>query len=61
MSKPFNNIHKALWRKFVSVCGRHLLSMNFPLTNWEGYYAYSSRVEEIMPTYRCKNPPTIEE
>jgi len=71
--------------KICSVCGGHLISINFPLTNWEGYYAYSSRMgspyihqfssyklggisclllkdgKEIMPTCRCKNPPTIEE
>jgi hypothetical protein len=23
-----------------SVCGGHLISMNFPLRNWEGYYVY---------------------
>jgi len=30
--------------KIGSVCGRHLIFMNFPPKNWEGYYAYSSRV-----------------
>jgi hypothetical protein len=57
--------------KFV-VCGGHLISINFPPRNWEGYYAYLSRMggklcllvedgREIMPTCRCKNPLTIEE
>jgi hypothetical protein len=27
-----------------SGCGRHLISINFPHKNWEGYYAYSSRM-----------------
>jgi hypothetical protein len=32
-----------------SVCGGHLLSINFPPRNEIG--------RDIMPTYRCKNPP----
>ncbi len=50
----------------------HPISMNFPPRNWEGSYAYSSRVggnlclllkdeRKLMPTCRCKNPLTIEE
>jgi hypothetical protein len=31
--------------KICNVCEGHLISMNFSPTNWEGYYAYSSRVE----------------
>jgi hypothetical protein len=27
-----------------SVCGGHLISIIFPPRNWEGYYAYSSRM-----------------
>jgi len=30
--------------KICNVCGGHFTSMNFPPRNWEGYYAYSSRV-----------------
>jgi hypothetical protein len=30
-------------KKICSVCGWHLIiSINLPLRNWEGYYAYSS-------------------
>jgi hypothetical protein len=25
--------------KIYNVCGGHFISMNFPLRNWEGYYA----------------------
>jgi hypothetical protein len=46
--------------KIGSECGRHLIFMNFPPRNWEGDYAYSSRVLwEIIP-YIGKNPLTIE-
>jgi hypothetical protein len=31
------------WKNFV-VCGGHLISINLPPRNWEGYYAYSSRM-----------------
>jgi hypothetical protein len=30
--------------KNCSVCGGHLISMNFPPRNWKEYYAYSSRL-----------------
>jgi hypothetical protein len=30
--------------KICSVCGRHHISINFSRRNWEGYYAYSSRI-----------------
>jgi hypothetical protein len=30
--------------KICSVFGRHLISINFLLRRWEGYYAYSSIV-----------------
>ncbi len=50
-------------KKFCSVCGGYFISINFPPKNCKGYYAYSSRVRgrKIMPIYRCKNPPTIQE
>jgi hypothetical protein len=55
-------------KKICSVCGGHLISMNFPPRNWEGYYAYSSRVGEklcllvgvrtlTLLRSRHKNPP----
>jgi hypothetical protein len=31
-------------QKASSVCGGHLISINFPLGNWEVYYVYSSRM-----------------
>jgi hypothetical protein len=31
-------------KKNCSVFGRHFISMNFIPRNWEGYYAYSSKV-----------------
>jgi hypothetical protein len=38
--------------KICSVCGGHLISMNFPLRNCEGDYVYSSRAggREPAPT-----------
>jgi hypothetical protein len=30
--------------KICNLCGGYLISMNFLSRNWEGYYAYSSRV-----------------
>jgi hypothetical protein len=30
--------------KICSVCGGHLISINLPPRNWEGYYTYSSRM-----------------
>jgi hypothetical protein len=30
--------------KICSVCGGHLIFINLPPRNWEGYYAYSSRM-----------------
>jgi hypothetical protein len=58
-------------RKICSVCGGHLISINFPPRNWEGYYAYLSRMGgnlcllvgvRTLPllSYRHKNPPTTE-
>jgi hypothetical protein len=55
-------------KKISSVCGGHLISMIFPLRNWEGYYAYSSRMRGklclligVRPLSllwsRHKNPP----
>jgi len=35
-------------KKICSVCGGHIISMNFPPRNCEGYYAYSSRVGEKL-------------
>jgi len=46
---------KCLLRKILEVftysigenfvmCGQHLISINCPPRNWEGYYAYSSRM-----------------
>jgi hypothetical protein len=32
--------------KICSVFEGHIISINFPPRNWEGYYAYSSRLEE---------------
>jgi hypothetical protein len=57
-------------KKICSVCGGHFISMNFPPRDWEGYSAYSPRVQEIqclllkgrreiMPTYRCKTVPLL--
>ncbi len=53
--------------KTCSVCGAHLIFMNFPPRNWEGNYAYSSRVGgklclligvRTLPLLsRHKNPP----
>ncbi len=54
--------------KFCSVCGGQLIFMNFPPRNWEGYYAYSSKVGgklwlligvRTLPLLRSmhKNPP----
>jgi hypothetical protein len=48
--------------KICSGCGGHLISMNFPLRNWEGYYAYFSKVLVGVRTLsllrsRHKNPP----
>jgi hypothetical protein len=37
--------------KIHSSCEGHLISMNFPLRNWEGYYAYSKVGEKIMPIF----------
>jgi hypothetical protein len=34
--------------KLCCVCGRHLISINFPTRNWEGYYAYSLRMERTL-------------
>jgi len=54
--------------KICSVCGGHLISMNFSPRNWEGYYIYSSRMGrklcllvgvKTLPLLRDrhKNPP----
>jgi len=40
---PFKHLEK-----ICSVCGGHLIPMNFPLRNWEGYYAYSPGVGEKL-------------
>jgi len=55
-------------QNICNVCGGHLISMNFPPGNWEGYYANSSKVGRklcliigvrIVPPLkgRHKNPP----
>jgi len=31
-------------KKICSVCGGHLIFINFPPSNWEGSYAYFSRM-----------------
>jgi hypothetical protein len=43
LEKNLRGFYIQHWRKFV-VCGQHLTSINFPPRNWEGYYAYSSRM-----------------
>jgi hypothetical protein len=56
-------------QNICSVCGEHLLSINFPPRNWDGYYAYSSRMGEklcllvgirTLPLLRSRhtNPPS---
>jgi hypothetical protein len=43
-------LNKSNSQKICSVCARHHMSMNFTNRNWEGYYAYSSRVVgKIVP------------
>ncbi len=55
-----SHLHIKHPEKICSVCGGHLISIYFPPTNWEGYYALLLKDgREIMPTCRCKNPPTI--
>jgi len=59
--------HLKYSEKICNVCGGHLIFMNFPPRNWEGYYAYSSRVGgklcllidvRTLPLLsRHKNPP----
>jgi hypothetical protein len=34
--------------KFCSVCGGHLISINLPPRNWEGYYAYLVGVRTLL-------------
>jgi hypothetical protein len=38
--RQFSFNQSSTWEKFVSVCGGHLISMNFPPRNLEGYYGY---------------------
>jgi hypothetical protein len=46
--------------KICSVCGGHLICINFPPRNWEEYYANFSRMGgKLCLLVRGKNPPTI--
>jgi hypothetical protein len=42
LDQPFIQVKHL--EKLSCVCGRHLISINFSPRNWEGYYAYSSRM-----------------
>jgi hypothetical protein len=48
--------------KICSVCEGHIRSMNFPPRYMGGKLCLVLKGgRQIMPTYRCKNPLTIEE
>ncbi len=46
--------------KICSVCGGHLISMNFLPRNCGDIVPTHKGCRDIMPTYMCKNPSTIE-
>jgi hypothetical protein len=58
-----SGFNKTLYEeKFCSVSRGHLISMNFPLRNWEGYYAYSSSMGgKLCLLIDVRTLPTIEE